>query len=201
MKILSFLVLTLALLNGNAFSFQIADGQYQSTKYNNVRLSDYQTAFNGIRSRGAGGGAPVGTIVAVPSYAVAKFLEEDPTAWLPCDGVTSTAGTALATIMTVTPPLNGEGRFLQGTNGTSSTVAAGLPNITGKMGGESGLHGYAATSALYAIGGGDGGFWGAGSGATTFGFDASRSSPVYRNDIDTVQPKAYTVRYYIRCNE
>ena len=41
-------------------------------------------------------------------------------------------------------------------------------------------------------GSGDAGFWGFGV------FDASHCSAVYRNDIDTVQPPAVTVNYYIK---
>ena len=211
MKILSFLVLTLTLLSVNAYAFQVADSRYEGT-YNSVDLNTVQTTFNGIRSRGAGGGAPVGTIVAVPSDAEAKFIEEDPDAWVLCDGREVPSGTALRSYMTHTPNLNGEKRFLQGTTGASSTVAAGLPNIKGYYytpyyyspywngittgpfvtPGRNSTDG--SRSRLY-------GSLDGGTGANTLGFDASLANSIYSDEIHTVQPEAYTVRYYIRCNE
>jgi len=204
MKILSFLVLTLTLLSVNAYAFQVADSQY-SGGYNGLDLTAAQTAFNGIRSRGAGGGVPVGTIVAVPSHTVAKFLEQEPEAWLPCNGYT-THGTELATLMSFTPNLNG--KFLEGSDGSSQEIPAGLPNIKGEYTQSSLYYGYddglytgafqkKANHNVYALSNT--------TGACTYMsgwiFDASRVSSVYRNDISTVQPEAYTVRYYIRCNE
>ena len=192
---LSFLILTLTLLSVNAYAFQIADSRYEGD-YNDVNLYTAEIKFNGVSARGAGGGAPVGTIVAVPSHAEAKFIEEDPDAWVLCDGREIPSGTALRSYMTYTPNLNGEGRVLQGTNGTSSTVAAGLPNITGEV---CLFNRTLANGAFrYSRNG-----WveiAHEQGRSIANFDASRSSPVYGRS-DTVQPEAYTVRYYIRCNE
>lgn len=198
----------------NAHALQIADGQYAGS-YNDIDLGAAQVAFNGLSPKGSGGGVPVGTIVAVPSHLTTKFLENEPEAWLECSDV-DTAGTALATLMTRTPNLNGANsqpkRFLQGTMGTSGTVEAGLPNIKGYYytpyyyspywnGVTTGPFVKAGTnstdgsrSRLY-------GALDGGTGANTLGFNASLANSIYNDDVHTVQPPAYTVRYYIRANE
>ena len=202
---LSFLALTLTLLSVNAYAlpaFKVADGQY-SGEYNGVDLNTAQTVFNNLSPKGAGGGAPVGTIVAVPSHAEAKFIEEDPDAWVLCDGREVPSGTALRSYMTHTPNLNGEKRFLQGTTGTSGTIAAGLPNITGTHNGALLMWGNpratgAFTGSNYFSG------WGHGNVMIYRGhlvFNAHNANSIYNDDVHTVQPEAYTVRYYIRCNE
>ena len=193
--LLTSFILTLA-LSVNAYAYQVADSRYEGT-YNSIDLNTAQTAFNGIRSRGAGGGAPVGTIVAVPSDAEAKFIEEDPDAWVLCDGREVPSGTALRSYMTHTPNLNGEKRFLQGTTGTSGTIAAGLPNITSWFDIDDN---WDVGGAMYKSGAGKGLEAKYDWVASRAYFNASRSSPVYGRS-NTVQPEAYTVRYYIRCNE
>ena len=93
-------------------------------------------------------------------------------------------------------------RFLQGNDAGFIYVEAGLPNITGIMGavrqGGSGPN-ILATGAFYhhstynannKTGNSDD--WG-----SHYGFDASRSNPIYGRSY-TVQPPALTVRYYIR---
>ena len=61
-KTLPLLAIALA-LSVNAYALQIADAQYQSnTKYNNVRLSDYQDDFNTINAKESGG-VDVGMVV------------------------------------------------------------------------------------------------------------------------------------------
>jgi len=95
-----------------------------------------------------------------------------------------------------------DGRFLEGGANARQIKGAGLPNITGMIGDSVGSAGL---------------FWGlygAFYGDKTYGyrsigqnlattavgaethFDASRSNPIYGSS-DTVQPKSYTVNYYI----
>jgi len=206
--LLTSLILTLA-LSVNAYAFQIADGQYQSnTKYNNVRLSDYQDDFNSVTAK-TNSGVELGAIIAVPSYAISKYTPEN--GWLPCDGEASMDGTELCTQNSAmcgkTPDLNGKGLFLQGTNEASKTVEAGIPNIKGRF--------YHDINATYYL---DGPFSWTRTGKVNLAnsenhssgyvtFDPSRVSSVYRDThedgtkFDTVQPPAYTVRYFIKVNE
>ena len=94
-----------------------------------------------------------------------------------------------------------EGRVLQGVSGSQeagTTVEAGLPNITGtlNMGNNTGLG--SATGAFQVSNSGR--FSGAadGGGYKNSSFDASRSSAIYKNDCDTVQPPAYLVNIWKR---
>jgi hypothetical protein len=94
------------------------------------------------------------------------------------------------------------GRVLQGADENHSvgtTVAAGLPNITGTWGGAvsafvsqfgTGAIEHTNVSGGYGLGTGGGG-------GTGFNFDASRSSSVYGNST-TVQPPAYVVNIWRR---
>lgn len=92
------------------------------------------------------------------------------------------------------------GRALWTGNGTNAntTIAAGLPNITGKLGRIASSNN-SVSGAFYNNGEnerhGD-----SGSGLQYYGytFDASRSSSVYRNDVTTVQPPAYVVNVWRR---
>ena len=84
-----------------------------------------------------------------------------------------------------------------GTN-ANTTIAAGLPNITGKIGRIASADN-SVSGAFYNNGEnerhGD-----SGSGLQYYGytFDASRSSSVYRKDVTTVQPPAYVVNVWRR---
>ncbi len=97
-------------------------------------------------------------------------------------------------------------RYLQGNDIGGTIIEAGLPNIKGSF-----IAGYTISGNDNGVSDGvprNGAFYGRFShtrnyaiyndvGGTLY-FDASRCSPVYRNDITTVQPPAVTVRYYIR---
>ena len=104
----------------------------------------------------------------------------------------------------VLPNLNG--RVLQGAETAGEYKEAGLPNITGRRvaswgGGDYGGRGY--TTGCFkqdtdknippTINGEN---WNGDGNGTGFAFDASLSNPIYGAS-DTVQPPAYTVRYYI----
>ena len=83
-----------------------------------------------------------------------------------------------------------------GTNG-DTTIAAGLPNITGKFwngGREAGASGAFYTSAASSNQNRD---YSGNQGAKTFNFDASRSSSIYGAST-TVQPPAYVVNVWRR---
>ena len=95
----------------------------------------------------------------------------------------------------------GEGRVLQGSDSShnaGTTIAAGLPNITGNSRCMRGLANNTPTGAFY-VGstnewtGHDGGITG-----KAINFNANNSSSVYRNDVTTVQPPAYVVNIWER---
>ena len=115
-------------------------------------------------------------------------LEQIPAGWFLCDGTNGT------------PDLRD--RFLEG-SGTSplaSMITPGLPNITGSLlshnGGEwLGTGVFQVKNDPYHTCA-----WGTDMplDLISFSFDASRCSPIYQNDIKTVQPAAYTVYFIIR---
>lgn len=92
-----------------------------------------------------------------------------------------------------------EGLCLQSVKGdqvAGTTVEAGLPNIKGTFEGASQKSNF-TTGAFYVIGrntkvSNDG------EKDNTYGFDASRSSSIYKDDCDTVQPPAYLVNIWKR---
>lgn len=91
-----------------------------------------------------------------------------------------------------------QGRFLEGVKNiedTKSLKSAGLPNITGIFSGDD----YTRSGAFYRYHTGSGHYMVAGAGlGDTYGFDASRCSKIYRNDVTTVQPASYTVVYIMK---
>lgn len=128
---------------------------------------------------------------------------------LPCDGQTfdKTVYVLLAELYPdgVLPNLN-DNRFLEGAKEAGVAKDAGLPNITGAFE-HAAIPGQniATNGAMYqgkyirVIDGGLGGgsLWnGLGVGSVAFGFNASQSNSIYGAS-DTVQPKSYTVRYYV----
>lgn len=90
-----------------------------------------------------------------------------------------------------------EGLCLQGATGSQvagETIEAGLPNITASFGYDGSVSG-----AMYKSGGDRGGDGAGGQGTdNNVIFDASRSSSIYKNDCDTVQPPAYLVNIWKR---
>ncbi len=89
-----------------------------------------------------------------------------------------------------------EGRVLQGVSGNQNpgeVVEAGLPNITGSFGQGNAL---STSGAFYVKSGAGFGF--NHNYSTCHGFDASRSSSVYKDDCNTVQPPAYLVNIWKR---
>lgn len=97
-----------------------------------------------------------------------------------------------------------EGRVLQGVSGSQvagNTVEAGLPNITGSFNGSQLLDGSAYAVGAFGTGGSVSRQTPGSSGDSRqkgFNFDASRSSSVYKDDCDTVQPPAYLVNIWKR---
>lgn len=101
-------------------------------------------------------------------------------------------------------------RVLQGANDDSelgtvreagTTVAAGLPNITGDFNGNQLHDGSAVGHEAFRTGGSDSKKTpgsGGDSSQKGFNFDASRCSSIYSNDVDTVQPPAYIVNVWER---
>lgn len=85
-----------------------------------------------------------------------------------------------------------------------TTIAAGLPNITGKLEGNAGLvdsYFSGASGALYQATTSNNRKWAQSYSSSNanqaFGFDASRSNPIYGNS-NTVQPPAYVVNIWKR---
>lgn len=89
-------------------------------------------------------------------------------------------------------------RALWGGNGSNAntTIAAGLPNITGLITSNNWAGTAAADSALYPTGNGQNSDL-AGRGPNAIGFDASRSNSIYGSS-STVQPPAYRVNVWRR---
>ena len=143
---------------------------------------------------GSGGGVPVGTVIAWP-------FNTAPTeygTWLLCDGSSYSAAAypklyALSK-STVLPDLRN--RFLEGSATAGNYIDAGLPDIQGtgsfgewwtctgcfKILSQNTQEGYTDNDVK------DNDVW---------EFRASYSNPIYGKS-DTVQPSAYTVRYYIK---
>lgn len=89
--------------------------------------------------------------------------------------------------------------FLQSGNGTDIDKEAGLPNITGQFN-AGGHHVNPNTSGAFSvISDRNHGNAGNDDYAVLFGFDASLSSTVYKNDCTTVQPESVMVYYYVVC--
>ena len=146
---------------------------------------------------------PIGTI-----YAFAG--SEIPNGYLPCNGsaisretyadlfavIGTTYGSGDGSTTFNLPNLN-NGSFLEGSNTAGTIKSAGLPNITGDLayvlcntGGNGALNAMNSDSKFNI---GSGGYC-----KETVTFDASRCSSVYRNDVNTVQPKSVTVKYCIK---
>ena len=155
-----------------------------------------------------GGGVPVGTIIAWPFNNAPNKGGK----WLLCDGSSYSSDTypELYSVSGSTKVPDLRDRFLQGSSTAGTVIEAGLPNITGFVDAskeeEGALTGETSkmTGAMYT------------NGQTTvtpyswvisdayrnwslisWGFDASKSNPIYGAST-TVQPPAYTVRYYIK---
>lgn len=103
----------------------------------------------------------------------------------------------------IVPNLNG--RVLQGSNTPNTFIEAGLPNITGSVSFVASGYGASNSTAKGAFiadewyQGGTTGYnnsGGSGSLISNFRIDASRCSAIYGKS-STVQPPAYTVKYYI----
>ena len=96
------------------------------------------------------------------------------------------------------PKLNDD-RFLQGSILGGNYIAAGLPNIKGRIGSIAANNGYVYYGGAFYSYSHTGRNSGSGEDYPnyTYQFDASQSNTIYGRS-DTVQPLALTVRYYIR---
>lgn len=91
-------------------------------------------------------------------------------------------------------------RFLEGTDIGSQIIEAGLPNIRATIGyGVDNPNARSSGGAIYSIRGtgNETGGGNARNGIIQY-FSAANYSSIYKDDINTVQPPAITVRYYIR---
>jgi hypothetical protein len=96
--------------------------------------------------------------------------------------------------------LKSQGRVLQGADNdheVGTTIAAGLPNITGELGNIGFNRGGAVTTGAFAYGYNHGDVDFNNAGGYVANFDASRSSSIYGNST-TVQPPAYVVNIWER---
>ena len=145
----------------------------------------------------SGGGEAIGSIVARPSD---RFTSPTEAArYLFCDGSTfsTSAYPKLYQVLGTTTLPDLRERFLEGLDTPNTYIEAGLPNITGmfemtrtnsaRFSGAFKRVGFMSTVSCYTheLPG------------MIMNFDASWSNPIYGKSI-TVQPPAYTVRYYIR---
>lgn len=172
------------------------------TTKRDVQINVYETNDTTPRStlivpkynRETSSGVPIGTIIAWPG----KEAPKKSGTWLLCNGQSCAAYPELVAIVGNTVP-NLNGRFLEGTTGNPGTFKdAGLPNITGSF--VQGNYGNDFTSgAFYQTGEMGGPCAHKGDWRYLGFFDASRSSAVYGKS-STVQPAAYTVRYYIKAD-
>lgn len=161
-------------------------------------------------------GVPIGTVIA---WAGEKAPATNGT-WLECNGQSCAAYPALSAVLGKSTVPDYRGRFLE-TDTTPGTVKeAGLPNISGKMGSDSGDLGSTSCEPItsaenranftgpfslghissYRIGATDlSGKYNvrANSAPDYISFDASRSSSIYGNST-TVQPASVTVRRFIK---
>ena len=161
-------------------------------------LSRYTLQVPLSSASGGTGGEAVGTIVARPSDRFTSDAEASK--YLYCDGSTfsSSAYPKLYQVLGTNKLPNLRERFLEGHNTAGTYVAAGLPNITAGyfLNWYAGSLGY--SGALYTVS--TGGSW-LGEGTSYRNhldyFNAARCSSIYGNST-TVQPPAFTVRYYIR---
>jgi len=135
-----------------------------------------------LTSQGNGASLPIGTILPYVGD-----LNKIPKGWYLCNGENDTPNLI-------------NGRFLQGNTVIKEYINAGIPNIKGFA--------YATDDMFIDIVSGPFGIYSSNNNwnwdennyphGILVDFDASRSSSVYRNDINTVQPAAYTVYYIIR---
>ena len=148
---------------------------------------------------------PIGTVIAY-----AGTTTNLPTGYLPCDGrevsrivyaqLFAVIGTMYGDgdgVETFNLPNANDGRFLEGATTAGIAHEAGLPNITGEVGGASYATDYNSgafkrTSTLRMN-------WAQGNAgwADGYSFDASRSSTIYGNST-TVQPNSLTVIFLIK---
>ena len=151
-----------------------------------------------LSSAGSGtNGEAIGTIIPRPSALFSSAAEASK--YLYCDGSTfsATAYPKLYAVLgsNVLPDLRMQ--FLEGHDIAGSYIEAGLPNITGTWR-QTRANGVSASGAIYYAG--DYSIASSYSGSylgQTMVFNAARCSSVYGRSA-TVQPPAYTVRYYIR---
>ena len=191
--------------NSNGFYSELilsAESDYsESIKQRNVLIKIYKDnevlprfSLNVLKlntEKNTSSGVPVGTIIAWAS----TIAPVEGGTWLLCNGQSCTAYPKLVALIGNTVPSLNE-RFLEGTTGTPrGTKEAGLPNITGTFGADDRVM-KAVGGAFYQYGQDD-----TGSQKSEYGYviglDASRSSSVYGKS-NTVQPKSYLVRFYIK---
>lgn len=137
-------------------------------------------------------GVPIGTIITWPF----NTAPNKDGVWLLCNGASfnTTLYPELAALCGSVLPNLTDGRFLEGSSSAGVVHEAGLPNITGKIcGGWMSGYGVFANADFVNVSG-DG--HGRPPSDSCF-FDASRCSSIYGKS-ETVQPKSYTVRYYIK---
>lgn len=205
--------------DGTNFSLSPADGlNYQAilvthTEIASPSLSDFAGMFYQYKSVLN----PVGTVIAFAGNSA-------PAGYLICNGA-AVSRTTYAKLFAVIGTTYGEGdgsttfnlpnlidKFIMGSGTAGTSKAAGLPNIDGafvlRRGGSKGTVSLrmassgafsadtnnTTTSAIIW----NGTSYSSAVVGTNFTFKASRSSSVYKDDVNTVQPPALTMRFYIK---
>lgn len=131
-----------------------------------------------------------------------------PTGWLSCEGASLNPQTYTRLFKRIGTTYGGNGSttfnlpnlnnnsFLEGSNTAGTVKSAGLPNIKGAVGYYSNIMDN-VDGAFYRGGTGGSGFNSVATAVQTY-FDASRYASIYRDDVDTVQPKSVTVKFCIK---
>ena len=153
---------------------------------------------------------PVGTIISYAGNAT-------PSGFLDCSGAELNPNTYASLFGVIGTTYGGDGvttfnlpnlnnnSFLEGSNTVGTVKSAGLPNVKGSVSEfrfkttnspqTSGAFGSAGVADDTYLAGADSSY---ASKSSAFTFDAKRYSSVYRDDIDTVQPKSVTVKFCIK---
>ena len=147
----------------------------------------------------SGSGVPVGTVIAWPVNTLPATSGEK---WLECNGQSCSAYPALVAVLGKSTVPDYRNRFLEGHATAGTSIAAGLPNITGKSGRfHSNVQNFSIETNIGAL---TATISGTGNGYEKYtkamyylNFDASKSNAIYGKST-TVQPPAVTVKFLIK---
>lgn len=143
-------------------------------------------------------GVPIGTVIAWP----VNSLPTGSGVWLECNGQNCSSYPKLVTVLGKNNVPDYRNKFLEGNTVAGTTIAAGLPNITGTFSairrgwgsGPSPTGAFSWSNWAGNLKGASSDDWG-----STYTFNASKSNAIYGAS-STVQPPAVTVKFLIRAD-